>query len=571
MDFSIRIDPETIRKYISVKQKGKMLLYNPFINKGTAFDDEERENLDLHGLLPPCVSSIEDQLMRTYENFITRNNDLDKFIFLSDLQDRNEVLFYRFLLEHIEETLPVVYTPTVGEACKRFSHIFRRSRGLYISYRHINNIEKVLENYYSRNISVIVVTDGQRILGIGDQGADGMSIPIGKLCLYTLGAGISPYSTMPIMLDVGTNNEERLNDPLYLGLRQKRVQGEQYQEFIDKFIKAVLKVFPGALLQWEDFLKENAIKQLNQYRDVICSFNDDIQGTGAVVLAYIYKITRLTGQSFKDIKVMFCGAGAATKGIADFIVSALQETGMSLESARDRIWIFDSKGLLTRSRTGLEEYKVCYAKDIDDPVLCQGLDLSGITLANAIEKIKPGILIGTCANPGIFDEKVIGTMAKVNNQPVIFPLSNPTSMCECTAEEAIRWSDGKAIVATGSPFSPVEYKGRRYAIAQCNNFFIFPGFGLGITVGGVKRATDRMFLAAARTLADVSIESDSCGKSFHFELKKIRKYSHAIACAVIREAVSEGYSDPSILKNLEETVKNSMWYPEYLPVRYEGR
>jgi malate dehydrogenase (oxaloacetate-decarboxylating) len=569
MDFSIKIDPVTLEKYMAVHQKGKALLSNPFTNKGPAFTEQERDQLGLHGLLPPSISSIEEQLSRNYENFAAQPNDLEKFTFLSDLHDRNETLFFRFLHEHIEETIPIVYTPTVGEACQKFSHIYRRGRGLYISYLQIDRIEEILSNYYFKDASVIVVTDGERILGLGDQGADGMGIPIGKLCLYTLCAGVAPYSTLPIMLDVGTDNEDRRNDQLYLGLRRKRIRGEEYQKFIDKFVDAVRKVFPGVLLQWEDLLKANAIKQMNRFKDVLCSFNDDIQGTGSMVLSCVYNVLRITGQSIRDSRFVISGAGAAAHGIANLIALAVREEGVSLKDARKQIWMVDSKGLVTKSRSNLEEFKTIYARETDEIATYNCKDPSMINLEETIANSKPAILIGTSATPGIFSEAVVRAMAKINERPVIFPLSNPTSKSECTPEQAIRWSDGRAIVATGSPFPPVEYGGRRHEIGQCNNSFIFPGFGLGVMVGRIRRVTDYMFLAAAKALSGMFSVGGSEQFAISPELRHVRECSHAVACAVIKQAVSEGHADEEILNNLEATVKNAMWFPEYVPARYE--
>ena len=568
MDFSIKIDPKTRAKYMAVRKKGKALLNNPFTNKGPAFTARERDDLELYGLLPSSISTMEEQLLRNYENFKAQPTDLEKYNFLAELHDRNETLFFRLLDEHMEEMTPIVYTPTVGEACQKFSHIYRRTRGIYVNYNQKDAIEKALGNYYFKDPSIIVVTDGERILGLGDQGADGMGIPIGKLCLYTLGAGISPYSTLPIMLDVGTDNEERRKDPLYLGLRQKRVRGAKYQAFIDRFVEAVCKVFPNVLLQWEDLLKENAINQLNRFKDRVCSFNDDIQGTAGVVLAFIDRTLHAIGRPLRENRILLAGAGAAAYGNSNLIVSALQDEGLSLKEARKRIWMVDSKGLVTKARPGLEEFKSCYARDLDEIASYVCKDRSNISLEEALVNAKPTILIGTTATPGRFSEKVVKLMAEINERPVILPLSNPTSKSECTPEDAIRWSEGRAIVATGSPFDPVEYNGRRYEIGQCNNFFIFPGVGLGVTAGNIGRVTDGMFLAAAKALSNKTIADESGGCAARFEVRRIREYSHAIACAVIQCAVSEGHADPDILENLEETVKNAMWFPDYLPVRY---
>ncbi len=522
----------------------------------------------MHGLLPPAICSIEEQLERAYENYLAKPNNIEKFIYLNSLNDRNETLFFRLLYEHMDEMIPIVYTPTVGEACRRFSHIYRRGRGLYISYEQRHNIDKILCNFYCSNPTVIVVTDGERILGLGDQGIGGMGIPIGKLCLYTLCAGISPYSTLPIMLDVGTDNEERLRDPLYLGLRQKRVRGEEYQVFIDRFVHAVRKVFPNVLLQWEDFVKANAIKQLNRFQNALCTFNDDIQGTGAVALAGIYSSLRITGRSFQDVRVLIAGAGAAAHGIANLIVLALREEGLSLEEARKHIWIVDSKGLVTKTRSGLETFKTIYARNVDEIAMYDCKDRSRITLEESIYNSGATILLGVSATPGIFSESVVKAMTKHNERPVIFPLSNPTSKSECTPEEAIRWSDGRAITATGSPFQCVEYNRRKYRIGQCNNTFIFPGVGLSVYVGHTKFITDGMFLDAAKALAGKVTVGDLEQCAVYPEIRRIRECSHAVACAMIRRAVAEGHADEVVLTNLEETVNKAMWFPKYLPIRY---
>ena len=402
MQFSIRIDPTSGQRYFAVPLKGEPLLLHPMTNKGTAFTNRERSDLDLHGLLPPAVLTIRQQLDRTYENYLTHPTDLDKFVYLSGLHDRNEILFYRLVHEHIDEMMPIVYTPVVGEACQKFSHIYRKPRGVYISFEQRGYIEKILTNSGIDNPSIIVVTDGERILGLGDQGVGGMGIPIGKLCLYTLCAGVSPYSTLPIMLDVGTNNEDRLKDPLYFGMRHERLRGDAYQEFIDRFVVAVKKVFPHVVLQWEDFFKGNAIKQLNRFRDELCTFNDDIQGTAGVVLAGLFSALRITKQPMKNQRVVFAGAGAAAQGIADLIVTALMEEGLSREQAMARIWTVDRKGLVTKARSGIEDFKATYAREIDEAAYYQVRDRTHITLEETVQNVKPTILIGTSGSTWSF-------------------------------------------------------------------------------------------------------------------------------------------------------------------------
>jgi malic enzyme len=563
MNFKIKADAATGLPYISAPVKGSALLANPFTNKGTAFTEAEREELDLVGLLPPRVLTIEDQLARTYESFAGKATPLEKFIYVSDLQDRNETLFYRLAHEKIDEVMPIVYTPVVGEACQRYSHIYRRGRGLYISYDQRHNIEKILTNYHTKNPSVIVVTDGERILGLGDLGAGGMGIPIGKLALYTLCAGVPPYETLPITLDVGTDNEALLNDPMYIGLRQKRVRGEEYQAFIDSFVAAVRRVYPNVLLQWEDFLKGNAIKQLKRFRNALATFNDDIQGTAAVVVAGIYAGLRITKQRMRDQRLVFAGAGASAQGIAELFVTALVEEGVPLDEARRRIWTVDTRGLVLNTRPGLEDFKAMFARDASEVA-----EWPGTTLLDVVENVKPTILIGVSATPGTFDETVIRLMAEVNQRPMIFPLSNPTSKSECTAEDAVRFSDGRAIVATGSPFAPVMFDGRRHRIGQGNNAFIFPGVGLGVTVSRATHISDGMFLDAAKALASVVSEADLAESAVYPPLTRIRDCSVAVAEAVINRAVSEGHAAP--LLDVGGAVRRAMWFPDYLPVKYEA-
>ena len=567
MRWAVKIDRTTGEEYIAVDTKGRPVLLESYINKGTAFTDRERQVLDLNGLIPAAVNTIEQQLDRAYENYGAKTTDLEKFIHLTALHDRNETLFFRLVHEHIDEMMPIVYTPVVGEACQRFSHIYRHPRGLYIGCDQRDNIERILAKH-PRPPAVIVVTDGERILGLGDQGAGGMGIPIGKLCLYTLCAGVPPYLALPIMLDVGTNNEERLNDPLYVGLRRKRLQGDAYQEFIDRFVAAVQTVYPDALLQWEDLLKANAIKQLNRFQDKICSFNDDIQGTAAVVLAGLLGALRITGGALSDLRIIFAGAGAAAQGIADLLVSAMTEEGLSQTESRRRIWMVDSKGLVTKARSPLEDFKEPFARDVDELASLACSDRWHITLEEAVANVQPSVLIGTSGAPGTFNEAVITTMARFTERPIVFPLSNPTSKSECTPEDALRWSDGRAIVATGSPFAPVSFNGRRYRIGQGNNAFVFPGVGLGVWIVRAKRVTAGMFLDAARALAQQVTAADLATVSVFPELSRVRQCSHAVACAVIKRAVAEGDAGEAVLDGLEDMVQHAMWFPDYRPLRY---
>ena len=568
MEWSIEHDSLSGEEYIAVDMRGEPLLRDPFTNKSTAFTEAERAELGLDGLVPPAVSTMDQQLARVYENYRVKQTPLERYIHLASLQDRNETLFFRLLHDHIDEMMPIVYTPVVGEACQQYSHIYRHPRGLYISYDQRNQIDAILANH-PRSPAVIVVTDGERILGLGDQGVGGMGIPTGKLSLYTACAGIPPYLTLPIMLDVGTDNQERLNDPLYLGLRHKRIRGREYQDFIDRFVDAVMRVYPDAVLQWEDFLKANAITQLARFRDRLCTFNDDIQGTAAVVAAGVYAALRITGQAMRDQRVVLGGAGASAQGIANLFVAALRDAGLSYEEARQRICTVDRRGLVTQARAELEDFKAAYARPVEELATYACSDPAHITLEETIRNFEPTILVGTSGAPGLFTEAVVRAMATANDRPIVFPLSNPTSRSECTAEQAIRWSDGRAIVATGSPFDPVVYRGQTHRIGQGNNAFIFPGVGLGLWAGGVRRVTDAMFLDAARVLAHMVSPADLDQGSVYPALTRIRDCSHAVACAVIRRAVAEGHASPPILAELEETVRRAMWLPEYRPIRYQ--
>ena len=567
MEWSIEHDSVTGEEYIAVDMRGEPLLSDPFTNKSTAFTAAEREALGLDGLVPPAISTIDQQLARVYENYRVKQTPLERYIHLASLQDRNETLFFRLVHDHIAEMMPIVYTPVVGQACQQFSHIYRRPRGLYISYEQRDRIDAILANH-ARPPAVIVVTDGERILGLGDQGVGGMGIPTGKLSLYTACAGIPPYLTLPIMLDVGTGNQERLNDPLYLGLRHQRIRGAEYQDFIDRFVEAVMRVYPAAVLQWEDFLKANAITQLARFGDRLCTFNDDIQGTAAVVVAGLYAALRITGQAMRDQRVVLGGAGAAAQGIANLFVAALCDAGLSHEEARRRICTVDSRGLVTEARADMENFKAAYARPVADVASYVCRDPGHITLEETVRNFAPTILVGTSGTSGLFTEGVIRAMAAANDRPIVFPLSNPTSKSECTAEEAIRWSDGRAIVATGSPFDPVVYGGRTHRIGQGNNAFVFPGVGLGLWAGGVRRATNAMFLDAARALAQLVSQADLDQGAVYPELTRIRHCSHAVACAVIRRAVAEGHAAPEMLPGLEETVSRAMWFPAYRPIRY---
>jgi len=535
--------------------RGTELLHHPRLNKGTAFTDTERAQLGLRGLLPPHVSTQDEQVTRILANFRQRPADLPRYIYIVALQDRNETLFYRVVMDHLEEMMPVIYTPTVGRACQEYGLIYQRPRGLFVSADDRGRIEELLRNWPERSVSIIVVTDGERILGLGDLGLNGMGIPVGKLSLYTACAGVDPRACLPITLDVGTNNQALLNDPLYLGLRRERLRGEAYDAFVDEFVAAVQKVFPGALLQWEDFATSNAMRLLARYRDRICTFNDDIQGTAAVALAGLYSALKLTGGTLAAQKVLFLGAGEAGIGIGDLMVSALRNEGLSEKEARARCWFVDSKGLVVRSRTDLADHKRRYAHE-HEPIR---------DLETAVRALKPTALIGVSGRAKTFTRPVVQAMAEHNKRPIVFALSNPTANAECTAEEAYRWTAGQAIFASGSPFDPVELDGKRFVPGQGNNAYIFPGVGLGAIVSGASRVTAPMFAVAARTLAEQTRPSDLELGRVYPPLSRIREVSAAIAAAVAEVAYKEGLNRRHRPDDVLAFVRSRMYEPTYQP------
>jgi malate dehydrogenase (oxaloacetate-decarboxylating)(NADP+) len=533
---------------------GHALLTNSLLNKGTAFTERERDALGLRGLLPPRVFTIEEQLGRVYGNFRRKPDPLEKYIFLTTLQNRNETLFYRLVEEHAEEMIPIIYTPTVGQACLEYGAIFRRSRGLFISIRERGRVAEILRHWPHPDVRMIVVTDGERILGLGDLGALGMGIPVGKLSLYTACAGLHPYYCLPITLDVGTDNARLHEDPLYIGINQGRVRGAEYDAFLAEFVGAVRQAYPKALLQWEDFGNTNAFRLLRQYRDRICSFNDDIQGTASVALAGITAGLRLTGGRLRDQRLLFLGAGEAGTGIADLVVAALQGDGLSLADARSRCWFVDSQGLVVRGRPGrLAGHKEAYAHE-HAPLA---------TLADAVEALHPTVLIGVSGQARSFTREIVSRMAALNQRPIIFALSNPTSKAECTAEEAYQWTDGRAVFASGSPFPPVPIGGRTLVPGQGNNVYIFPGVGLGALVCEASRITDGMFLTAARTLASQVGEEDLALGRVYPALSKIREVSVKIATAVADEAHRQGLAGRPRPDDLEADIRARMFVPVY--------
>ena len=532
---------------------GVDLLHDPKLNKGTAFTEEERDKLALRGLLPPRIFTGKEQSKRVLENFHNKTDDLEKYIYMVALQDRNETLFYRTVIDNIEEIMPIIYTPVVGKACQLFGHIWRRPRGLYLTLNDKGRIAEVLRNWPMKKVGIIVVTDGERILGLGDLGANGMGIPIGKLALYTACAGVHPSLCLPITIDVGTNNEELLNDPLYIGLLQTRLRGEVYDELIDEFIWAVQDVFPGALIQFEDFSNQNAFRLLRKYQDQVCTFNDDIQGTASVTLAGIYSAIRITGQMLTDQKILFQGAGEAGVGIANLIVSALEAEGMSHDEAKRKCWLVDSKGLVVKSRDNLQDHKLTYAHD----------HKRVSSLISAMETLKPTILIGVSGQPQTFTQPIVEAMGKINEQPVIFALSNPTSKAECTAEQAYSWTNGRAIFASGSPFDPVTLNGKTYVPGQGNNAYVFPGVGLGIIESGARHVTNEMFFAAAKALAKEVSEDDLAKGSVYPPLPQIRDVSAVIASVVAEVAYERGLATVERPDDLLDYMKSRQYQPDY--------
>lgn len=565
MPFTIRRDAATGEPYLETALSGRALLDHPLLNKGTAFTEQERRVFGLTGLLPPAVSTQEDQLARNYANYQAKNSELERYQFLTALQDRNETLFYRLLSEHLTEMMPIIYTPVVGAACQAYSRIYHRPRGLYISIDQQDEIDTLLASVHE-NIEVICVTDGERILGLGDLGIGGMGIPVGKLALYTVCAGIHPATTLPVVLDVGTNNRELLQDPLYLGIRRERERGERYDAFIEAFVRGVSKRFPRALLQWEDFAKNNAARLLDRYRDRLCTFNDDIQGTGAVTLAAVLAAAAATGTTIGEQRIVLFGAGSAAAGIAAQIVTAMTADGLSTEAARARIWLVDSKGLVHDGRTDLDESKRLYAQP-RDRLRESSSSASPPSLFDVVKHARPTVLIGTAAQPGAFDAQLVREMARHVDRPVILPLSNPTSRCEALPHDLLHWTDGRALVATGSPFEPVQYAGKRIAIAQCNNAFIFPGVGLGVLAVQAPRVTDAMFVAAAHALSELSPALADRHAPLLPSVEQVREVSRHVALAVAREAQRTVGASAMSEEELARRIDEKMWVPRYLPYR----
>jgi malate dehydrogenase (oxaloacetate-decarboxylating) len=556
------------KSIIETELSGKDLMSNPVLNKGTAFDYEERIRFDLHGLLPPVIETLEQQCVRAYEAFRRKNDDLERHIFLRALQDTNEILFYALLYRHIAEMAPIIYTPVVAQGCINFSHIYRRPRGLFLSYPLADMMDELIENRPYQDVDVIVVTDGERVLGIGDQGAGGMGIPIGKLSLYTLIGGIDPQRTLPIVLDVGTNNADRLNDPEYVGWRHERITGQAYWDFLDKFVSCIKRNLPNVLLQWEDFAKPHARPILDRYRDSLCTFNDDIQGTAAVTLGALYKAMKITKKKFSDQQVVILGAGSAGTGIAEYILEAMVTEGMDEGEARKHFFLLDSKGLLHTGRTNLTPIQQKFAQSFE---LVSGWRLNNgqIKLAEVIENISATILIGVSSQPGQFTAPIVKDMAGKVERPLIFPLSNPYDRAEAVPGDLICWTDGRALVATGTEFPPVSLKGRAFKIAQCNNFYIFPAVGLAVRASEAKRVTDRMMVAAAEALGNFSLVDDvNADTQLLPPIESMRDVAIQIAVMVGLQAQQDGVAQVMSEEDLRERVRQRFWIPQYFGYKH---
>lgn len=541
---------------------GSALLETPLLNKGSAFTAEERLAFNLAGLLPPRFETIEEQVSRAYLQYKSFDTAINKHIYLRAIQDNNETLFYRLLQQHLEEMLPIVYTPTVGDACEQFSDIYRSARGLFISYNDRYQLDDVLRNATKRKVKVIVVTDGERVLGLGDQGIGGMGISIGKLSLYTACGGISPAYTLPVMLDVGTNNEKLLNDPMYMGLRQKRVSQAEYDEFVDLFIQAVKRRWPEAIIQFEDFAQPNAMPLLQRYREQVCCFNDDIQGTAAVTVGTLLAACRTKGVKLSAQKVVFVGAGSAGCGIAEQVISQMVAEGISEQQARSQIYMIDRLGLLTDTTPGLRDFQQALVQS-SEAIAKWSYSSEYPSLRDVMNCAQPGVLIGVSGQAGLFTEAVVRAMKKGCETPIIFPLSNPSRQVEATPEQVISWTEGDVIIATGSPFAPVEYQGKRYPIAQCNNSYIFPGIGLGVIACKARIISDEMLRAASKTLAEASPRANTGEGGLLPPFTALADLSKQIAFNVAKVAMQQGLAlelDDALLR---QKIDDNFWTPQY--------
>jgi malate dehydrogenase (oxaloacetate-decarboxylating) len=544
---------------------GPALLETSLLNKGSAFSSAERDSFNLIGLLPYTIETIEEQSRRAYQQLSAFNTDLDKHIYLRNIQDTNETLYHHLIDENIEEVMPLIYTPTVGQACEKFSKIYRRKRGLFISYPERDKIDDMLQNATKQNVKVIVVTDGERILGLGDQGIGGMGIPIGKLALYTACGGISPAHCLPILLDVGTNNSQLLNDPMYMGWRNPRITGEEYNEFIDMFMQAVKRRWPEVLLQFEDFAQNNATPVLKKYRDQLCCFNDDIQGTAAVSVGTLIAACLNKGQKLSEQYVAFLGAGSAGCGIAEHIIRQMQREGLSEEQARKRVFMVDRYGLLTDEMPDLQSFQSPLAQKYNDLKEWDHNQLLG--LEQVVKQAKITVLFGVSGQAGLFTQNVIEALCKNTAHPIVLPLSNPTSRVEATPQDVTNWSHGKAIIATGSPFPNTFYEGKSYEVSQCNNSYIFPGIGLGVLIARATGISDNMLMAASQALADASMEYEKAPGALLPPLRVIKEISKKIASAVALQAIEDGFALPFTEENMERRLQANFWLPKYRDYR----
>ena len=565
--FDFKIDPLTGEHFYEVYLRGQQLITDPLLNKGSNFTIEERASLELTGLLPHGVSSIEEQVARSYESYQRKPDDMERYLYLLGLLNRNETLFYRLLAEHLTEMLPIVYTPTVGQACMSLSRIMRRARGVYIHPENIGAIDQIFRNVPLPHVQLMVVTDGERILGLGDLGADGMGIPVGKVSLYVAAGGIHPACCLPVCLDVGTNNERLLNDPLYLGYRHPRITGQRYDDFIERFVLGVQRSFPGALVQWEDFAKHNAFRVLARYRDRVLSFDDDIQGTGATACASLLTAARIQKVPLTEQRFVIVGFGQAGVGTAMNIEAVLVDGGLTPAEARRRIFAIDQQGLLLEGDPALAEEQVPFAQPRDAVAGWTLGELSRVTLKDVLRNARPSVLVGFTAVRGLFDAEVLEQMGRNADRPVILALSNPTSRTECTPEEALRATGGRALVATGSPFPPVELDGRKVQTSQCNNLYMFPGVGLGALAAKSAKVTNRMFVAAAQALSGlVTLPQEEAGLLLP-PMRKIRDVAAVVAKAVAIEARDSGLGRLLSDDELEATIRRAQWQPGIVPYR----
>ena len=551
---------------VYISYAGPALMGTSLLNKGTAFTEEERHDFNLRGLVPHHFETIEEQAERAYLQYSSFDEPINKHIYLRTIQDTNETLFYYLVEQHLQEMMPVIYTPTVGEACERFSQIYRRARGLFIAYPDRFRIDEILHNATKRHVKIIVVTDGSRILGLGDQGAGGMGIPIGKLSLYTACAGISPAYTLPIMLDVGTDNEELLDNPMYIGWQHRRINDEQYQEFVDLFIKALQERWPDALLQFEDFEQRKALPLLRQYQDKICCFNDDIQGTASVTAGSLLAACQAKQEQVSDQTIVFVGAGSAGCGIAEQLIQHMCAEGLAEEDARARIFMVDRQGLLLSDQTGLYDFQLQLAQQASIRSDWQ-VEGENISLQQVVDKARPTVLIGVSGQAGLFTETLINTMQRHCPQPIIFPLSNPSKKVEGHPADLVTWTQGQALIATGSPFEPVEYQGQSYPIAQCNNSYIFPGIGLAVVAAGITRITDEMMMVASQVLADASPLVQEKGGALLPSLGEVATLSKNIAFTVGRFAQQQGLAPVTEEAALKTAIEDNFWLPRYRSYR----